>query len=243
MLRVFDAGLSGKACLLQAQQAWHSAALGIAKVAALELPEDRWPELIPALMNNMQAQDAAVKQATLETLGYVCEEAVALEEEVFAQEQVNHILTAVVTGMQSSQSDAVRLAAIVALQNALEFAETNFETARERDYIMQVVCEGTQAADLRVREAAFECLAGIASLHYHKLQPYITEIFSLTQQAINTGEEQVAKQAIEFWCTICDEELELDGVSLPAQSPAQGQQAWRAPQSCLCKCPRASRRC
>ena len=72
-----------------------------------------------------------------------------------------------------------------------------------------MVCEATLAPDLRVREAAFECLAGIASLHYNKLQPYITDIFNLTQQAINTGEEQVAKQAIEFWCTICDEELEL----------------------------------
>ena len=188
-------------------------------MAALELPEDRWPELIPALLANMNAQDAAVKQATLETLGYVCEEAVALEEEVFAQEQVNSILTAVVAGMHSGQSDAVRLAAIVALQNALEFAETNFENVRERDYLMQIVLEATLASDLRVKEAAFECLAGIASLHYHKLQAYINDIFSLTQQAINTGEEQVAKQAIEFWCTICDEELELDEVGLNQHLP------------------------
>ena len=190
-------------------------------MAALELPEDRWPELISALLANMNAQDAAVKQATLETLGYVCEEAVALEEEVFAQEQVNSILTAVVAGMHSGQSDAVRLAAIVALQNALEFAETNFENVRERDYLMQIVLEATLASDLRVKEAAFECLAGIASLHYHKLQAYINDIFSLTQQAINTGEEQVAKQAIEFWCTICDEELELDEVGFRSPSCIQ----------------------
>ena len=122
----------------QAQQAWHSAALGIAKVAALELPEDAWPELIPALQTNIKhSQEAVVKQASLEALGYVCEEAVALEEEVFAQDQVNSILTAVVEGMQSSQADPVRLAAIVALQNALEFAETNFENAQERNYLMQ----------------------------------------------------------------------------------------------------------
>ena len=97
-------------------------------------------------------------------------------------------------------------------QNALEFAETNFENDQERDYLMQVVCEGTMAPDVRVREASFECLAGIASLHYPRLQPYMTGIFSLTQRAIGSDDELVAKQAIEFWCTICDEELELADV-------------------------------
>ena len=80
---------------------------------------------------------------------------------------------------------------------------------------MQVVCEGTIANNPRVREASFECLAGIAALHYSKLAPYMAEIFKLTQQAIKADEEPVAKQAIEFWCTICEEELDLQEVGSP----------------------------
>ena len=39
----------------------------------------------------------------------------------------------------------VRHAATVALLNALTFAHNNFSNAAERNYIMQVICEGTLA--------------------------------------------------------------------------------------------------
>ena len=187
----------------------------IAKVAALELPSKQWPELIPNLRSFMEQDppNSGLRQSTLEALGYICEEAVSLEEDVLDQEHVNSVLTAIVQGIGKTEADSsVRLAATLALQNALEFAESNFEKQSERDYLMQVVCEGTIAGDARVREASFECLAGIAGLHYGKLSPYISEIFKLTQQAIQRDEEPVAKQAIEFWCTICEEELDLQAV-------------------------------
>lgn len=192
----------------------HSAALVIAKVAALELPT-HWPELIPTLRSNMERDppNSGLRQSTLESLGYICEEAVSLADDALDQEHVNSVLTAIVQGIGKNEPDSsVRLAATLALQNALEFAETNFQHPSERDYLMQVVCEGTIASDVRVREASFECLAGIAGLHYSKLGPYMHEIFKLTQQAIKVDEEPVAKQAIEFWCTICEEELDLQEV-------------------------------
>ena len=40
----------------------------------------------------------------------------------------------------------------------------SFQT--ERHYIMQVVCEATQAADLQVKVAALQCLVKIMSLYY-----------------------------------------------------------------------------
>ena len=141
-----------------------------------------------------------------------------LDDDVLDQEQVNSVLTAIVQGIRKDEADpAVRLAATLALQNALEFAETNFENPSERDYLLQVVCEGTIASHPRVREASFECLAGVAGMHYSKLTPYMMEIFKLTQQAIKADEEPVAKQAIEFWCTICEEELDLQEVKLTSQ--------------------------
>ena len=70
----------------------------VAKVAAIEVPRGEWPELIGALLANMSAQPpaSALRQATLEALGYTCEELGALEEDYLEQEQVNAILTAVV---------------------------------------------------------------------------------------------------------------------------------------------------
>jgi hypothetical protein len=62
-----------------------------------------------------------------------------LLSQVLAAEQINMILTAVVAGMRPDEpNDDARLAATTALQNAIEFAEHNFENESERNYIMQV---------------------------------------------------------------------------------------------------------
>ena len=65
-----------------------------------------------------------VKEATLETIGYICQE---IESEVLVT-QSNQILTAIIHGMKSSNtSNHVRLAATRALFNSLEFTKGNFE--------------------------------------------------------------------------------------------------------------------
>ncbi|CAI9097287.1 OLC1v1033676C2 [Oldenlandia corymbosa var. corymbosa] len=191
------------------REASHAAAQVIAKIASIEIPRKEWPELIGQLLANMTQQDrpASLKQATLETLGFVCEE---ISDRDLVQDEVNSVLTAVVQGMNvTEQNPAVRLAAVRALYNALDFAQTNFENQMERDYIMKVICEAAIAQDSDIRQAAFECLVSIASMYYEVLEPYMQTIFELTANAVKGDEEAVALQAVEFWSSICDEEMEL----------------------------------
>jgi importin subunit beta-1 len=92
-------------------------------------------------MANMSASppDHGVRQATLQALGYVCEEMGSLKDDVLSAEQINMVLTAVVSGMRPEEpSVETRLAAVEALQNAIEFADHNFGNESERNYIMQV---------------------------------------------------------------------------------------------------------
>ncbi|MFQ6632226.1 hypothetical protein Gotur_008551 [Gossypium turneri] len=74
----------------------------IAKVAGIELPHKQWPELVGSLLSNVHQLPAHAKQATLETLGYLCEE---VSPDVIDQDQVNKILTAVVQGMSASEGN------------------------------------------------------------------------------------------------------------------------------------------
>ncbi|KAI4315557.1 hypothetical protein L6164_028353 [Bauhinia variegata] len=179
----------------------------IAKVAGIELPHKQWPELIGSLLSNIHQLPAPTRQATLESLGYICEE---VSPDVVDQDHVNKILTAVVQGMNSSETNNdVRLAAIRALYNALGFAQANFSNDMERDYIMRVVCEATLSPESKIRRAAFECLVAISSTYYEKLAPYIQDIFNITAKAVKEDEEPVSLQAIEFWSSICDEEIDI----------------------------------
>jgi importin subunit beta-1 len=150
---------------------------------------------------------AHLKQATLENLGYICEEVVA---DTLAQDQVNSILTDVVQGMNAFElNNEVRLAATQALYNALNFSQTNFDNDVERDYIMRVVCVATLSPEVRFDKLFFECLVSISSTYYEKLVAYMQDIFSITAKAVKTDEEHVSLQAIEFWNSICDEEIDI----------------------------------
>ena len=127
------------------QDVRHTAAMVIAKVAAIDLPRQDWPNLINALLGNMSSPTPhhGVRQATLEALGYICEEMGNIESEVLAPDQINMILTAVVAGMRPEEPSAdARLAATTALQNAIVFAQHNMENEQERNYIMQVGANG-----------------------------------------------------------------------------------------------------
>ncbi|KAM0979031.1 hypothetical protein EV1_014811 [Malus domestica] len=201
-----------KACLLKtlsspAHDARSTASQVVAKLAGIELPLKQWPELIEALLSNNNQLPAHTRQATLETLGYICEE---VSPDAVEQDQVNKMLTAVVQGMNSTETNNdVRLAATRALHDALGFAQANFSNDMERDYIVRVVCEATLSPEVKIRQAAFECLVSISSTYYEKLAPYIQDIFSITAKAVKEDEEPVALQAIEFWSSICDEEIDI----------------------------------
>nr|KAJ0213787.1 hypothetical protein LSAT_V11C400218750 [Lactuca sativa] len=98
-------------------------------------------KLIGSPLSNINQVPVHVKQATLETLRYLCEE---VSPDVVEQDHVNKILIAVVQDMNASEaSNDVRLAVTRALYNALGFAQSNFTNEMERDYIMRVVCEAT----------------------------------------------------------------------------------------------------
>ncbi|RKP07815.1 armadillo-type protein [Thamnocephalis sphaerospora] len=187
----------------------------VAAIAAIELPQNQWPELIARLLENVTSSDNAVlKRATLKAIGFVCEN---IDPSILAT-QANQILTAVVQGARKEEpNQEVRLAAITALYNSLEFVRDNFAREGERNYIMQVVCEATQSPDAQVQVAAFETLVRIMQLYYEDMAVYMEKaLFALTVLGMKHENEQVVLQAVEFWSTVCDEEIDLHDMAIDA---------------------------
>lgn len=203
-----------------APEARRAAAQVIAKVAAIDVGRPGgWDSLLTDLLSSASSQaEDHVKQASLEALGYTCEEAAYGDsmEQVLAAHS-NQILTAVIQGMAypggpaSTEKSAslVRLAATVALNNTLEFASSQFEIPNERLAIVTTICEAAKAGDPLVRQAAFEGLVKVAENYYDKLHQFIRNIYELTENAIRIDIENVAMQAIEFWSTVAEEEATI----------------------------------
>lgn len=186
-----------------------SAAQCVAYVGVAELPVNQWTELIPLLVSNIADQNSTemMKEATLEAIGYICQE---IDSEVLVS-QSNQILTAIIHGMKgSSTSNHVKLAATKALYNSLEFTKGNFEIESERNFIMEVVCETTLSTHTQIRVAALQCLVKIMSLYYQFMEPYMgPALFPITLEAMRSDSDEVALQGIEFWSNVADEEVDL----------------------------------
>ncbi|TVY35137.1 Importin subunit beta [Lachnellula subtilissima] len=192
-------------------QAGQAAAQVTASIAAIELPRDQWPELMASLVRNVGEGGDHLKQASLTTIGFICE---SQDTELRASlvQHSNAILTAVVQGARKEETNPeVRLAAIYALGDSLEFVDSNFKNEGERNYIMQVICEATQAPDSRIQQGAFGCLNRIMSLYYDLMRFYMEKaLFGLTIMGMKSEEEDVAKLAVEFWSTVCEEEIAIE---------------------------------
>ncbi|XP_035661965.1 importin subunit beta-1-like isoform X2 [Branchiostoma floridae] len=189
-----------------------SAAQCVAGIACAELPHNQWPGIIAHLAGNVTAMPArteAVKEATLEAIGYICQDM----DPQHLQSEANRILTAIVQGMRKEeQSIPVKLAATNALLNSLEFTKANFDSDSERHFIMQVVCEATQCEEhqVNVKVAALQNLVKIMSLYYQYMESYMgPALFAITLEAMKSDVDEVALQGIEFWSTVCDEEVDL----------------------------------
>ncbi|KAJ3044887.1 karyopherin beta [Rhizophlyctis rosea] len=180
----------------------------ITAIAEIDLPTQQWPDLITTLLQNVTgpaSADVNLKRATLQTFGYICE---AIDADVLAT-QANEILTAVAQGARKEElNEDVRHAALKALSNSLRFIHDNFDREGERNYIMQIVCEATQASP-RLQVAAFECLVQIMELYYDKMAFYMEKaLYRLTLDGMKHENQDVALQAIEFWSTVCEEEMQ-----------------------------------
>ncbi|KAK4102680.1 ARM repeat-containing protein [Parathielavia hyrcaniae] len=203
-------------------QAGQATAQVVAAIAAIELPRNQWPDLMQVLVRNVSEGTQYQKQASLTTIGFVCES----QDTDLRNALVSHsnaILTAVVQGARKEEPNTeVRLAAITALGDSLEFVGNNFKHEGERNYIMQVVCEATQADDSRIQQGAFGCLNRIMALYYENMRFYMEKaLFGLTILGMKSDDEDVAKLAVEFWSTVCEEEIAIEDDNAQVESSEQ----------------------
>jgi importin subunit beta-1 len=187
-----------------------SAASCIAGIASAELPHNLWPDLLNNLCLNTSNESStdALKEATLEAIGYICQDI----DRTYLANYSAVILRAIVTRMGNEETNNnVRFAATTAFLNSLEFIRGNFEKTDDRNYIMTITCQATtQCTDTRVKVVGLQCLVKIVSLYYEYMEPYMgPALFAITIDAMKSEEDEIVLQGVEFWSSVCDEEIDL----------------------------------
>lgn len=128
----------------------------IAAIAAIEIPRGEWTDLIANLCSNSSNENLQIRLASLQTIGFICEE---LKPEDLTKELTDQIMLALTSNI-SAQPDFAQQTklAINALLHSIPYTSANFLVDGERDCIMEKIFEGLTAQDITIRETAMQCL-------------------------------------------------------------------------------------
>ena len=181
-----------------------NAAQAVATMAKLDIPQQRWPEVLQILVNNSGSQESMIKHASLMTLGYICEE---LPPDAVPAEQSSAILTAIAAGIMPEEQDPeIKLVSGHALINSLKFIRNTMTIENDRKMLFGILKSCTEFNDERVREIAFRAFAEISLQYYDFIESELGTMWDVTCNSITNDTPKVAVQAIEFWSSIADVE-------------------------------------
>lgn len=192
----------------------------VSTVAAIEIPQGKWLDLIENLCNNAGNQNAQVKHTSLQTLGFICEE---LETEHLQVNHKNQIIHALTSSIDKNEGNDFPFTTVAtkALLKAIFFADQNFLVEHERNFIMGKIFEALEIrANVQVREAALQTLVELAHLQYDCIELYLPQIAQITAQVVNNDDSSVGLQGIEFWTTLTEKETAREKRSDP-QAPSK----------------------
>jgi len=93
----------------------------------LEHPLGKWQNLIPALVSNCYNDNQVFRLASIETLGFICEE---LTSKTIKSEEVDLILSALITNItgESCTNEEIAKNTLKAFLNCISLAKKNFNT-------------------------------------------------------------------------------------------------------------------
>jgi len=173
-----------------------SACSCVATVACLELPKNQWGDIIELLCTNSEAEDLKIRESSLITLGYICEE---IEGEVLGKYNTNLVISALLQSLEKNKefSNLMEIS-IEAVYHSIEFAESIFNQGEGGVIIKMILDHGFNESQ-DVRSKIMMCLAEIVRLYYSSIEEYMDNIHELTFKIIKEDIEEVATLGIEVW--------------------------------------------
>lgn len=120
-----------------------NAGLCLAVIATQELPQDRWPEFLPRIVQNAQNENYFHRLASIQTVNQLAE---LIEEDSLSEEQICSILHCSVNNIQKQHLKICKLA-MEALTKIIPNTAKNFQNDLQRNSIMNSISLGIETND------------------------------------------------------------------------------------------------
>lgn len=99
-----------------------AAATCVAAIAVIEVPSGNWPNIIPNLSENANVPDINIRLASIQTLGFICED---IDPQFIGQENMNNIIFALLSNIFPDQLELTKIA-MKAFSRAAPITDKNF---------------------------------------------------------------------------------------------------------------------
>lgn len=191
------------------RNARNAASQAIAKIARLDLSVNGWPELLPTI-KALTEKDLVSRVMAYQVLGYCSDDIQSLSDELqrelITEETRTLFLSMMSRGLMEPDAD-VKLAALKAFYYGVLFADKFLQIEGDRRQLFVVIGQCLQHAREDVQLAAWEVLLQMTNEFYHLLGDYMADLRDLSIQRMQGNCLATALSAVEFWSTVCDEEL------------------------------------
>ena len=180
--------------------------LVIASICRIEVPKGNWNQIFDILSSTAQHTNDNYKKSSIITIGYIAQD---LKRTDLNQDQINKLLFALTRNLDVNNNIEVFKCAITSFLNFLPFAKQNFQKIDEREILVRKIIELLSYNNLRddLIEGLLKCLVEMASLYHSALNDKMSIITNITCKYMKSPNKEIAIQAIEFWNTLCKEEL------------------------------------
>lgn len=155
------------------------------------------------LCDNSLSNDDSVRRASLQTLGFICED---MNPENFSVDDLNLILYAVLSNVMTDKIDLTQIA-MKSFSRAAPITSRNFLIPEQKAFIMDKLMIAGEINDDDILSSLMESLNDIVKYCYDSITDQITRIGGLTVNMINSEHDKPAKLAIEVWSSFAEVEL------------------------------------
>jgi len=159
-----------------------AAATCVAAIAVIELPTGQWPNFIETLTKNAESNDLNVRLASLQTLGFICED---IDPASLNQVDMNNILFAVLSNIIPQELTLTRIA-MKAFSRAAPITSKNFPDMGQKNFIMQKMFEAGNIDDEEVLISLMEAMNDIVRVNYDFIFEFVEPIGNLTMKLISS---------------------------------------------------------
>lgn len=168
-----------------------SAGVLISTVFAIDcLTENTWDSLLPALTENVENKNMAIKKAAVTTLGFICDVLRKQKISTLSDERIDFLLTGICKGLQ--ELDDLTETAIQAFADSIQFLQKKLENEKISDFIMELLIKLLRKVHETAKGTILErklivCLAKVSKHQSKKLGKYYEILYPEVLKSYESG--------------------------------------------------------